>query len=477
MAKDIDTDDSGNVYVIGDFEGSEDFDPGSGNAILTSNGIKDIFIAKYNAQGQYCWAFLISSGAYDFGKTICYFDGHIFVAGNFGSGADFDPSAGVYTDQVFVGCTGMFLACYTVGSQFVWEETIQGTLLLPGGALPISVAIDNDSDIVVYGAYLDHCDFNPSAQTDTLPLPNNSNGGNFLAQYNTDGSLVYVKQIAGSNGGYTGYARINVTNLNTIVVAGMYNFTVDFDPYSTQGSFTANYNPNFPSHTDIFAVTYSNNGTYQSGFSIGQVDQDCGYDVTSDANGNIILVSFFQTNVIDVDPGVGATVIGPLDAMGDGIVSKYSPSGQLLYAFPIQTYGLDIIFGATHYQDKLRLCGYVGNTFDFDPGAPVMTATLNPGYNYFIVQYSDVLLSSIWQEENINEAGYSIYPNPAADFITIKTDVQIDVVNIYDAKGSLVQTNVGTNMIPVSNLSAGIYFVKITDIEAAQSTIRFVKSE
>ena len=49
-------DGQGNIYVCGTFNGTVNFNP-SGSASLTANGTYDAYIAKYNSNGVYQWAF------------------------------------------------------------------------------------------------------------------------------------------------------------------------------------------------------------------------------------------------------------------------------------------------------------------------------------------------------------------------------------------------------------------------------------
>jgi len=72
--------------------------------------------------------------------------------------------------------------------------------------------------------------------------------------------------------------------------------------------------------------------------------------------------------------------------------------------------------------------------------------------------------------------GDLLYPNPAKDFITIKTNRNITQFQIFDASGKLVSSFIGaTPVINVSALNKGIYFMKLTDSNGQLSTTSFQK--
>ena len=52
----VKTDDAGNVFIFGYFNGTMDMDPGAGVYNLVSAGSDDIFCGKYNASGALVWA-------------------------------------------------------------------------------------------------------------------------------------------------------------------------------------------------------------------------------------------------------------------------------------------------------------------------------------------------------------------------------------------------------------------------------------
>ncbi len=61
---------SGNLYMTGSFSATADFDPGAGTANLVSLGGTDIFIAKYDASGNYVWAKKLGNTSTDTGYGL-----------------------------------------------------------------------------------------------------------------------------------------------------------------------------------------------------------------------------------------------------------------------------------------------------------------------------------------------------------------------------------------------------------------------
>ena len=72
LVNSIKIDASGNRYVTGSFNGTEDFDPSGSTANLTSAGGTDIFIAKYNSSGAYVWAKGMGGTGSDQGNFLAF---------------------------------------------------------------------------------------------------------------------------------------------------------------------------------------------------------------------------------------------------------------------------------------------------------------------------------------------------------------------------------------------------------------------
>src|SRR3954471_1078681 len=75
---------AGNVFVTGTYQGTVDFDPGAGSALLAGGGG---FVAKYAADGTFAWArgFVGTTPA----KVAVDNGGSVYFAGNFNGTVDF----------------------------------------------------------------------------------------------------------------------------------------------------------------------------------------------------------------------------------------------------------------------------------------------------------------------------------------------------------------------------------------------------
>jgi len=119
-AKAVASDASGNIYITGMFVDTASF----GNITLIGNGNSDIFIAKYNSQGQIQWAKNAGGPNADIGYTISVDkNGNLFVGGSFDSLATFGANI-VYANGDTL--TDAFVALFDTDGNFKWVKTFGG---------------------------------------------------------------------------------------------------------------------------------------------------------------------------------------------------------------------------------------------------------------------------------------------------------------------------------------------------------------
>ncbi|MBL7702184.1 MAG: gliding motility-associated C-terminal domain-containing protein [Ferruginibacter sp.] len=89
---DVETDDAGNIYTTGHYNGTADFDAGPGEQKLIAAGDPDIFVLKMNAAGGFVWVAPATGPFFGSGYSIrLNTSGDIYVGGTFEGTKDFDP--------------------------------------------------------------------------------------------------------------------------------------------------------------------------------------------------------------------------------------------------------------------------------------------------------------------------------------------------------------------------------------------------
>ena len=225
----ITTDATGNVYVIGDFRGKADFDPGLGTFYLsscpceTSNPQKpDIFFAKYTKAGAFVWAKKVGGRGTDNSRAIAVdANGNVFIIGTFESTADFDPGEGTQ-NLTSNGGLDIFLAKYNSNGEFVWARNIGGAAFDFGNSFSVS----STGIVTIAGSFSGSVNFNPAAGTNFIDAGSSSDP--FFARYDANGNLVWVKDIAGT--GESAAQSIFIDAAGAIYLTGNFFGTSDFDP-------------------------------------------------------------------------------------------------------------------------------------------------------------------------------------------------------------------------------------------------------
>lgn len=377
----VQTDNSGNIYVIGRFSGTNvDFDPGVGVADLNSNGGSDVFVAKYNPSGQYQWAFNIGGASADRGMAIAVDgSGNVYITGwFFGTNIDFDPGAGI-ANVSSLGSEDVFVAKYNTNGLYQWAFNIGASTNLDRG---YGICVDVASNVYVTGCMGGaNIDFDPGAGSALL----STNGGEdiFLAKYNSTGAYQWAFNLGGA-GNFSEYGfGVSCDASSNVYITGQTSLAnVDFDPSVS----VANVNS---ASTNIFLAKYNTAGQYQWAFGLGGNNYDVGISLSSDASGNIVLTGVFQGSNIDFDPGVGVSTISSNANSIDIFVARYNTLGQYQWAFPIggstnTEYGSAVKWSPA---GDVLVTGFFSGTADFDPGAPVVN--LSPSaQNVYAASYN-----------------------------------------------------------------------------------------
>lgn len=119
----ITTDAAENIYTMGYFQRTVDFNPGAGTANLTSAGSFDIFIQKIDANGNFLWVKQMGGTGEDFGRSITVdADMNIYCTGAFNDTVDFDPGVGI-TDLTAIWLSDIFVQKLGEGSTAVLENS------------------------------------------------------------------------------------------------------------------------------------------------------------------------------------------------------------------------------------------------------------------------------------------------------------------------------------------------------------------
>ena len=118
------------TYLVGSFEGREDFDPHPTNVLkLTSLGGKDVFLAKLTSTGSLSWAKSFGGLGNDEGQALSFGEDclapAIYATGSFEDKVDFNPSQNI-TNLTSNGSADIFVTKFDINGQHQWVKQFGG---------------------------------------------------------------------------------------------------------------------------------------------------------------------------------------------------------------------------------------------------------------------------------------------------------------------------------------------------------------
>lgn len=465
--KNIWMDAGGNLFIIGTFLGTADFDPGAGVVNLTSSGNNDICFAKYDANGNYVWAKSIGGANNDSGwKIVVHATGNVYICGSFSGTSDFDPGPGT-VNLTSAGVDDLFFAKYDGGGNYIWAKRIGST----ADDNAYSIATDAAENVYITGSFQLTVDFDPGPGT--FNMTSNGIKDILFAKYDSSGNYIWAKNI-GSSGNY-GYGwNIALDAGINIYLTGWFRGTTDFD----SGPGTVNLTSSAGSF-DILFAKYDNNGNYIWAKNIGSANDDFGWDIISDVGSNVYITGQFDLTP-DFDPGPGTANLTSA-GNGDIFFAKYSqctiPStpGAISGNTTVCTgsnpsYSVTNDPTATSYSWSL-------------PGSWTGTSTTNiispiPGTSgIFSVTATNTCGTSSAQTLSVTVntcTGLSslspindelkLYPNPTSCKIMISGIFSQEKIEVYNILGELIYGGKIENEnfeIDLSKENSGIYLIRI----------------
>ncbi|MGA2823422.1 MAG: SBBP repeat-containing protein [Bacteroidales bacterium] len=236
---------SGDIYITGFFDSSSIT---FGSFTLTNTGNDyDMFVAKYDADGNVIWAKSAGGPYSDYGCGIDVdLSGNVYVTGEFGS---LTMTIGPFTltkqtVNPALASTDLFLAKYDAGGNVLWAKRAGGN----ESETVNSVSVDNAGNVFLPGNYKSQSiTLGSSTFTNIDPQYNNV----FLAKYSTDGDIIWAVSAGGPDDDEI--ASVSSDKYGNAYLAGY-----SESPSITFGSYTLP-NPISPVG-NLFVTKYDGNG-------------------------------------------------------------------------------------------------------------------------------------------------------------------------------------------------------------------------
>lgn len=290
---------NGEVFITGGFRGSAF---GNLNSIYNNNWgfySEDIFVAKYDSNGNLLWAKQAGGLKMDEGRTITTDeDGNCYVAGNIESLALFGENAD--TVNVNGGYSGFFLAKYDNNGYLQWvtyNTSTSNTASFIGG-----VEMDSRKNIYITGSFIGSMTIGDTIITIT-------NGSGLVMKFDQNGKFKWVVQSV-KNQTYAASCSSNIAldNENNCYITGSFHGSFLF------GNINLITNPTSNGMGDIFIAKIKDNELETTSIKELSTSNNI-LNVYPNPTPGLFQISFNSE-------GINSAVINIIDAKGQTVYHK-----------------------------------------------------------------------------------------------------------------------------------------------------------
>ncbi len=390
----------GSAFITGMFRGDASHPAGFGATSLTSQGgawAFDAFVVELNVNGSVAWARQVGSTAQDAAYALAAVQessgGYgVLAVGTFcdGGGADpVNPCLGVFgaTQIASRGEADVFVVHFDPDGQVLWVKTAGGSLLDSAA----DVATFSDGSFVVTGYYCEgdtsggcQATFGEGAQQQTLTTPTGVGSDIFIARYNSDGTLAWLRSAGSPNGGEMGNGVAVLAGDSALLAVGHHEGTV-----SAPSVFG-------PSPSDelaapgVWLAKYDSSGVLQwvtASATASGADFVGSSDLVALSDGSAVITGWFENGAVfgGIDPR--STSCSTCSVAADMYVERLDAAGSYMWTQIAQGNGNSSGIAIASAVDFVYVSGFFYGPGPTDFSGTAVTSVAD-GQDAFMARYN-----------------------------------------------------------------------------------------
>lgn len=451
--KAIVTDIDGNVYTVGTFDGTSNFNPGSENNLLTSNGSNDIFLQKLDNDGNYIWAKNIGGTLEEDAESITIAsNGDLFILGRFKGTSDFDPNEGTYEVTSSGIIQDSFVLKLDKDGVFQWVSPLGCSYYAEGNG----VISDASGNVYVVGQF-SH-DLTYETLTEGVKTIN-SNGSydTFIKKLDPSGNTLWLKHIESSEDVIG--EDIVIDHDGNVLITGTFKETVDFDADQTVYEMTP------LKADDAFLLKLDGDGNFIWAKQLEGYSNIYGRELETGNDGSIYMSGMFW-NTADFDPGEATFYEFAEGGTTSIYVLKLDVDGNFIWVRHMEASNSENEVFDIHLDNNNNIytAGGVRGTVDYNPNDGIHNLVTNGYFDAFVQKLSQSSIVTAWEVDDPDHS-MIVYPNPAKDLLYINSINEGYVsISIKNAQGVMVLEHPTYNTslpVNIATLKKGLYIIEI----------------